>query len=122
MLFSKLGLVLLLAAFGGMAYLLAVEVNKRYLIEKEIASLSGQIREIEKSTANLENVIDYFGSASFQERELRQKLNLQRPGEHAVVLPAENATNSAPAVQISLSEKVSAEPNWKQWWDYFFKQ
>ncbi|MCL5435842.1 MAG: hypothetical protein M1275_02075, partial [Patescibacteria group bacterium] len=56
---SKFGLVLLLAAFCGMAYLLVGEVNKRYQLEKEISVLTDQIQEIEKSNANLGNVIDY---------------------------------------------------------------
>jgi hypothetical protein len=122
LLVSKLGLFLLLAAFCGMVYLLAGEIDKRYSLEKEIRSLSAQIREIEASNTELANMIDYFSSISFQERELRQKLNLQRPGEHVVVLPALNATNSAPQSQILPTGPASEEPNWKLWWNYFFKQ
>ena len=119
-LFSKLGLVFLLAIFAGTVYLLAGEIHKRYAIESEIAELRSQISEAEQTSADLFNVIDYFRSASFQERELRSKLNLQKPGEHVVVLPAD--VSDVPNVsggQVVAS--IAEEQSWLQWWDYFFK-
>lgn len=119
-LFSKFGLACLLAVFAGAVYLLAGEIQKRYALEGEIAQLRDQISEAEKNSGDLSNVIDYFRSASFQERELRSKLNLQKPGEHVVVLPSEGS--GAPAAQGGQTVvAVSSGPAWLLWWDYFFK-
>ncbi|HLC44522.1 MAG: hypothetical protein A2722_03465 [Candidatus Doudnabacteria bacterium RIFCSPHIGHO2_01_FULL_50_11] len=115
---SKLFLFLLLITLGTFSYFFAQELKDRYDIEREIRSLQGQIAKLEQGNTNLTNLIQYLKSPGYQEKELRSKLNLQRPGEHVVVLPQESTSS---AIDLAIEGRTSEhEPNWRKWWNYFF--
>lgn len=117
---SKFGLLCLLTICASFAYLVFGEVAKRMAIEREIDQLKRQILASEKTSSDLSNIIDYFQSPGYQEREVRTKLNLQKPGEHAVALPAAGGASVATQNGMLENHEVENVPNWKKWWKYFF--
>ena len=114
---SHLFLLAALGAVGLISYFLISELKDRYKVESDIADLKKQILSLEKNNNDLTGLVNYFKTTSFQEKELRLKLNLQKPGEHMVVLPGQQ---TEPGVEGVQSVSVKPMPNWQLWWKYFF--
>lgn len=100
------------------SYFFAQELGDRYHIENEIRALQKQITNLEKSKQDLSELAAYLRSPGYQEKELRRRLNLQKPGEHVVALPPP-ATTTASGSQPALAVGPSSN-NWRLWWRYFF--
>lgn len=115
---SKLFLLAVLVLFAYVSYYFIYELQKRQEIENEISRLRSEILNLEKNNKDLTDMIGYFRSPSFQEKELRTKLNLQKPGEHAVALPDAGKENMITGGEAT---STAQEANWKKWWNYFFK-
>lgn len=113
---SKFFLFCLLVLLGILSYFFYKELRQRYEIESGIRGLKDQIFALEANNQKLNDTSAYLHSPSFQEKELRAKLNLQKPGEHAVALPQTPAAENQ--LQASVQEEKPQE--WKEWWDYFF--
>lgn len=113
-LFLSFGLLLLLYT----GYLLARQLLTRYEINQEIRSLEADIRKFESQNKEILELMTYFKTSEYRERQARSLLNLQKPGEFAVALPPEEA-------EPEQTETPSASPeisNLRAWWDYFFAQ
>ena len=78
-------------------------------LEQEIAELKGQ-------NSNLSSLIEYLRSDGFVDREAREKLNMQKPGEK-VVLVSEARKNSG---QVAGAVTIEEKSNWQLWKEYFF--
>lgn len=84
---------------------------------------SGQIRQAENELQTLqkENQVlsekkGYYQSEEFIEEEVRNKLNMSRPGEVVVILPP----NVEKLVGRVDEGEFQETPNWKKWWELFF--
>lgn len=89
-------------------------------IQGQIDKLKNEAERLEADNKDLTGYLDYFASESFKEREMRLKLNLQKPDERVIIISREEDKTkneiSAPA-----DNKTEALSNIKKWWDYFFK-
>lgn len=115
---SKFGLAALFSIFLFSGYLLGTELYKRYLIERQIENLKNQFISLQSGNSRLESLLGYLNSPDFQEKEIRRKLNLQKAGEHAVVLPEDNPNASSAVLEQEQNPPQAA--GWKSWWKYFF--
>ena len=109
---------------------LGKETYRNYQIEKEIQALEEEISGLEKNNDNLTHLIEYFKTESYQEKEARQKLGLQKEGEKVVVITEENlepeelemesAENSIQ--EFNQSEEIQKEEisNPRKWWNFIF--
>jgi septal ring factor EnvC (AmiA/AmiB activator) len=102
---------------------LGKEVYRKKQIQKEIEGLQSQISQLGRQNGDMENLISYLSSADFQEKEAREKLNLQKNDEKMIVLrkdavEPESQPQNKDAVPQTLPEDNS--PNWQKWWKYFF--
>lgn len=68
-------------------------------------------QEEEKRKAELKEKLGYSQSPEFIERQVREKLNLVKPGETIVIIPPFEATQST---------TFEALPNWRRWLKLFF--
>lgn len=103
---------------------LGKETYRKRQVQKEIEGLQDQVKQLNQENSELSNLIAYFSTQEYQEKEAREKLNLQKDNEQMVVLrkelsakkedPASEAQASAPAEDTS--------PNWQKWLKYFFDQ
>src|SRR3990172_12477125 len=62
------------------------ETYKKNQIQKEIDGLQAKARQIEKENLAIQEKIAYFDSSDYKEKEAKDKLNLQDPGENVVVI------------------------------------
>lgn len=99
-----------------MLFFLGQELKQRLEIRQEVKQLEAQISNFEGKNQGLRELVDYFKTPEYRERQARSLLNLQKPGEFAVALPQlpEEEETTAPKPSLDL------ESNLRLWWNYFF--
>jgi len=117
---SKLFMFALLVTLGAFGYFFARELGSQYKIQGEITTLEQEIVEIEDKNQGLSDLIAYFKTESFQEKEVRGKLNLQKPGEHVVALPGGATAQNESVAGNFETDLADEQKNWRSWWGYFF--
>lgn len=87
-------------------------------IQGEIDKLKKEAERLEVDNKDLTGYLDYFASESFKEREMRLKLNLQKPDERVIIISREE-NKSKEESAASADDKFRAISNMKKWWNYF---
>lgn len=97
---------------------LAQEMNRRLQVQREVASLQQEVRDMEKAVIEMESLNQYFGTDDFQERMAREKLNFRAEGE-TVVLVTEDQQEEEPKIAgMRLEQGEMSTP--QKWWHIFF--
>ena len=122
-LLAKVFLFLGFIALISMAVFLGKEVYKKRQIQSEISNLQAEAARVNKENLGIQDKIAYLESRDYQEREAKDKLNLQSPDENVVIIkPGVTKEQSAAAEVIpDVQASAPAVPNPKKWWNYFFK-
>lgn len=99
------------------------EITRRVEITQRVSSLENEIASLENKNTQLSDLINYFKSESYQEREARLKLNLKKEGEQVIIIPNDSLNNeSVTADNPDQSSGTASSPSSaKKWWNYFFK-
>jgi len=106
-----LGVLYFLILTGSAAY-------KNQKTNKEIDKLKIEIETLELDAQNLKNLIAYYQTGSFKEKEARRKLGLVKPDEKMIIISEQSTpASSSPAPE---SEKIH-KANYALWWEFFFK-
>lgn len=113
--FAIFGIVII-----GMA--LTKEIIHKIEVRKQISGLEVEIAQLEQQNSELSDLMDYFQSSSYLEKEAREKLGLKTNGENVVIIPQtsnnlNNVDNQETASAQTTSSQVSNPIKWKQ---YFF--
>ncbi len=127
---SRVFIILGICLLVFIGFSLGKETYRNYQIEKEIQALEEEISSIEKNNDNLTHLIEYFKTESYQEKEARQKLGLQKEGEKVVVITEENIEpeelemeNTEDSIEeFNQSEEIQKEEisNPRKWWNFIF--
>lgn len=107
---------IILVLFVGSSYVRAV--IKKTEIQKEIDALKMEKEKLEANNSDLSGFLDYFASESYKEREMRLKLNMQKPGEKVVIISQPEENNIRDSVS-GVGEDTSFFSNIKKWKEYF---
>jgi cell division protein FtsB len=101
---------------------LGKEAYRKRQIQKEIDGLQTQISQMGQENSNMENLIGYLSSTDFQEKEAREKLNLQKDDEKMIVLrkDAVQSSNQMEKIENTVATPEDTSPNWQKWWRTFF--
>lgn len=102
---------------------LGKETYRKKQTQKEIENLQAEIQKMNRENSELSNLISYLSTQEFQEKEAREKLNLQKENEKMVVLRKENEakkSESSESNEKNISAPEKTGPNWKNWLEYFF--
>lgn len=102
---------------------LGKEVYRKRQIQKEIDGLQSQIGQLGQQNGDMENLISYLSSTDFQEKEAREKLNLQKSDEKMIVLRKDVVEPESQPRETTVNPQAPPEdnsPNWQKWWKYFF--
>ena len=112
-----------IAALVATAIFLGKELYRKRQIQNEISSLQTEASRISRENLQIKDKITYLESSDYQQREAKDKLNLQGPDENVVVIKPSVAKNQPAAAENIQSAPlpVPEVPNPKKWWDYFFK-
>ena len=107
---ALLGAMLILVMFVTAKLLL-----QKRAVDNEIAQLQAKADEIHKSNQEISELIKYFNTPEYAERQAREKLNLKKEGEHVVVLPKDSEDHAEVA-----GVSVETQSNSQKWFNYFF--
>lgn len=101
------------------------ESYRKQQIQKEISDLQEEAKKIQGDNSRLADKLTYLEGRDYQEKEIRDKLNLQNPDENVVIVkPSPTGKIGAPtkvAGEASSQELVVKMSNPDKWWNYFFK-
>lgn len=103
------------------------EVIRWYNVRKQVRRLAQTVAVEQQRQQQLQDLIDYLGSPTYQEREARLKLGLKKPGERVILVPpgpeeSGNASTTPSDGAVNNGGQSSAEPATPpaRWWRYFF--
>ena len=103
---------------------LSREFQKKQQIQEEIRKLQEEAQKISQENSAIQEKIAYLESSDYQEKEAKEKLNLQKPDEKVVVvrpsLSEENRAAFSQTEQTMPLPETPKIPNPKKWWNYFF--
>lgn len=123
--FAKIFLLLAVIALVFIFISIAKETYKKNQVQKEISDLQEKIQKINRDNAQLKEKIAYLGSSEYQEKEAKDKLGLQGPNESVIVVKPgvekEVKTDLSEGASLEVMPKIEDLPNYKKWWNYFFK-
>lgn len=115
-------LIMILAAILGSSLFKSYSENKS--IDSDLESLKKEIESLEKNNQDLGQLIEYFNSSFFVEKEAREKMGLKKDGETVLVLEDGVKYEGSGALNIEeLKSEHSASAEKflpKIWWNYFF--
>ena len=100
--------------------ILAETVHHNYKLGNQIDELNAQINLLQAQKQELSYQIQYYQTGSFQDREARSKLGLQKPGESVVIIPQSGSASASPAhTPAASSAKTAAKKsNFEIWLDF----
>ena len=111
-----------LIIFAVIVYLFVVvgkTVHGNYNSNKDIQKQEDVVNELELELTSIQNKINYYQTASFKEKEAREKLGYKAPGEYVISLPIDQEKDKSE--DQSLGEVHIKTPNYRYWWSYFFE-
>jgi hypothetical protein len=117
----------LILAIGFVVYQVFGIWGKKHRVALERQEFLSQISKLEFENKELEKIKQYLSSPNYQEKEIKNKLDLKKPGETAVIVPEvvlpENLSNED-LVRILKEDAKNylpkAQTNREKWWAFFF--
>jgi len=107
---------IILLAIGYVLFLLYQAVYFNYQTSQKINALKQDLARLTEEKRELETLITYYQTSSFQELEARKKLGMKMPGEK--VVKVELAETSPKRKQDTHESADEGRPNWEQWLRY----
>lgn len=104
--------------FGVLVFTISLvtrQLQKKYQVEKEIRLLKEEMATLEGRNKDIQELINYFQTPEYKERQARSLLNLQKEGEFAVALPLRHDAEEA----VMPLGQTKSEPNYQKWIKYF---
>ncbi len=90
-------------------------------LHSEINKIENDISTLESQNQELNRLLVYLATPEFRERVARLQFNMQKPGEHVIVVPGIDDVGTSAAATTETSNLTTAQPtNWKKWLKYFF--
>ncbi|HPA25511.1 MAG TPA: septum formation initiator family protein [bacterium] len=90
-------------------------INKNKIVADKTMELDLEIKKIDQENKDLQQLIAYFSTPEFLDKEAREKLNMAKPGEKIIIIPQENNLS-----QTSDASEKNNQKNYILWWNYFF--
>jgi len=112
---TPIGIIFLLLILIFISYSIWQNTQQKKNIAQRAENLDQEINRLEDENLELTNLIEYFASSEYIEKEAREKLNLAKPGEKVVIVSKEKPL--LPGDKKDFNQEI----NFKTWWNYFFK-
>jgi len=101
---------------GYLTFLTGRSIYQNWQTNQEIKRLNTDLEALRIESQNLRELIVYYQTQSFKEKEARQKLGLVKPDEKVVIITHEPVPNKV--ANENLSRQVK-KPNYWLWWRFF---
>jgi cell division protein FtsB len=97
------------------------EVVRTATVRRQVARLQQEVQGETVRQGELEDLIGYLSSPTFQEREARLRLGLKKNGERVIVIPSseKSTTDTSADGTGPIADQAPSTPA-QRWWQYFF--
>jgi len=96
-------------------------IFENYRVHQEATRLDTELIGVQQRNLELKNLLAYYRTDSYKEKEARQRLNFQQPGERVVVVPVPPNEDVTSLTQPGIETQPASPPsNPQRWMDYFF--
>ena len=95
------------------------EIIRKVEIQKQVSELEQEIALLEQQNAEFTDLMQYFNSSAFQEKEARRKLGMRQDGETVVIIP-NDGTQPQTATELADAQQSGTVSNVTRWKNYFF--
>jgi len=97
-------------------------VQDERAINKSIKALQSDVKKFDQENKDLNKLVNYFNSVEFQEKEIKEKLNLVKNGEKIVFIQGSrsNEDNVDREQRQDENKVVTIHDYYYYWWQYFF--
>jgi cell division protein FtsB len=112
-------LLLMILIFGVFSVLFVRAFYQDYQIKKDIEKLKEETEMMESKKIKSLDLLNYMKSEEFVEKKARLEMNMVKPGENAGVVKEVQILEQNRQIINNMVELNL--PNYKKWWDYFFK-
>lgn len=116
--------IVLIAGVLTIIFLIAIvrELLQGHQVRTQVRRLRDDVAAEQQRQLDLQNLLTYLQSPTFQERQARLELGLKKNGERVLVVPpattdGSTATKTAPSSGSSHQEVSDTNP--QRWWQYF---
>ena len=116
---SSFFVFILILALIGLISAVGKESYRRYQIDKEVAGLKQEIKQLKEENESLVRLLTYLSSDRSLEREARLKLNLLKEGEKVVIINSGGGKVSSSSQTLEGREKKEIS-NFEKWCHYLF--
>ena len=120
---SKLFVLALVLIVSFLGFNLFTQFSKSKEVDNKIDELKSEIEKTGRDNTDLAELVDYFKSDLFVEKEARNKLGFKKQGESVVIVEntlSEQKTENLPPDKPLVSKEKKINP--QLWWEYFFAQ
>ncbi|TRZ77752.1 hypothetical protein D4R87_02160 [bacterium] len=114
--YKKLILFTGITVFALLFFAARKESDKNKQIRENVRQLEEKILSLKQEETSLAGLIEFFQTADFKEREIKQQLGMQNPDEKVIVITQDNN----PELQHSDEENNQPENNLTKWWNFIF--
>jgi len=98
------------------------KVGENLAIKREIIEKEKKIAEMEKRKEELLKTEKRLATPIVQEKEIRQRLGLGKPGEKVIFISSLGESNNSLLDEPKKNSLNSKKNNPQKWWDYFFSK
>ncbi len=92
------------------------ETEKNKQIRENVRQLEEKILSLKQEETSLAGLIEFFQTADFKEREIKQQLGMQKPDEKVIVITRD--TN--PELKHPDENDDQPKNNLVKWWNFIF--
>ncbi len=114
----SMGSLILFAFIIYLLFVVTKSITSNYYSNKDIEIEEQKLSNMEEEISSLKNQIAYYRTATFKDREAREKLGYRAAGENVLILPIDK--NEEKSVDSGLVDVMVEKPNYILWWEYFF--
>lgn len=113
-------ILVLFIVVGYLIFIFSRSLWRNWEINRELVDLETRIEDLTIRQDYLTNLISYYNTQSFAEKEARSKLGLKKEGETVLALPRKGTVEKK-GEQIEENAKAPERTNAAKWWKFFFK-
>jgi cell division protein FtsB len=108
--------IFLVLVFGYLVFIFSKTVWKNYNINQQIFTLQKETDVLQQENLQLKNLVVYYQSDSYKEREARLLLNYKAPGEKVVAFPLN--IQQTDDFKFQETTNVDTRSNPQKWFDF----
>lgn len=91
-------------------------------ISRGVEALQSDMEKFDQENKDLNKLVKYFNSVEFQEKEIKEKLNLVKDGEKIVFIQGNKTGQTEELIPNNqkINNITTIHSNYYYWWTYFF--